>query len=116
MPRNTDEKKSRGVFEKVPGSGEWWIQYFDAKGNRHREKAGTKANANSLVTIRRAARLEGRKLPKLRTRTLLFSELTAAALAYTTGKANHATNRSRMPKLIDEFGSSVADEITPVQM
>jgi site-specific recombinase XerD len=109
----SEQTKTRGVFEKVPGSGEWWIQYFDAQGKRHREKAGTKANAIKLVQIRRAQRLEGRKMPRLRTRPLLFSELTAAALAHTSGKANHATNLSRMPKLIAQFGNCVAEEVTP---
>ena len=25
------KQKIRGVFEKLPGSGTWWIQYFDAE-------------------------------------------------------------------------------------
>src|SRR2546428_11601119 len=32
----------RGVFEKGPGSGVWWIRYADAMGRIRREKAGTK--------------------------------------------------------------------------
>lgn len=35
--------KQRGIFEKVPGSGTWWIHWYDAQGRRHREKAGTKS-------------------------------------------------------------------------
>ena len=30
--------KIRGLFEKNPGSGVYWIQYFDARGRRRREK------------------------------------------------------------------------------
>ncbi len=33
------EKNTRGVFEKVKGSGVWWICYFDSDGRRRREKA-----------------------------------------------------------------------------
>jgi len=110
------KKKTRGVFEKVPGSGIWWIQYFGADGQRHREKVGTKSNAIKLVEKRRTERLEGRKLPKLRQRPLLFAELTSDALSYTAGTANHPTNESRMPKLIEEFGNCVAEEITPEQI
>jgi site-specific recombinase XerD len=110
------KKKMRGVFEKVPGSDIWWIQYFAADGKRHREKIGTKANAIKLVELRRTQRLVGRKLPKPRSRPLLFSELTAAALAYTVGRAGHPANQSRMSKLIEEFGNCVAEEITPEQV
>src|ERR1700720_862402 len=38
----------RGVFERVPGSGVWWICYFDRFGKRHREKAGSKHPAEEL--------------------------------------------------------------------
>ncbi len=43
-------KPDRGIFEKVPGSGEWWIRYVDASGRYRREKAGTWSNADKLVT------------------------------------------------------------------
>ena len=35
------EKKVRGVFEKVPGSGVWWIRFIDAEGVLRREKVGS---------------------------------------------------------------------------
>ena len=57
--------KSRGVFEKLPGSGVWWIQYF-ADGQRHREKVGRKSDAIDLYRIRKADARAGRKLPQLR--------------------------------------------------
>src|SRR6266571_2179967 len=111
-----NEKKKRGVFEKEPGSGVWWIQYFDAEGRRHREKAGTRGTAIKLVELRRTQKLEGRKMPKPRTRPLLFRELTDDTLAYTSGKANHPTNVSRMKILLSEFGNCLAEEMTPEQI
>ena len=37
--------KTHGVYEKVPGSGVWWVQYFDYEGRRRREKVGSKSAA-----------------------------------------------------------------------
>ncbi len=45
-------KNPRGVFEKVSGSGVWWIQYFDAEGRRRREKIGAKGAAIKLAELR----------------------------------------------------------------
>ncbi len=41
MARN--EKKLRGIFEKPPDSGIFYIQYFDINGNRRREKVGRRS-------------------------------------------------------------------------
>ena len=56
--------KSRGVFEKAPGSGVWWIRYVDAGGRFRREKAGTKGMAIDLYRKRKVGALEGKKLPE----------------------------------------------------
>lgn len=106
-------KKARGVFENVPGSGVWWIQYFDAEGKRRREKVGSKRTAIKVVELRRTQRLEGRKLPKPRTRPLLFSELTDAAIEYTKGKAGHKAAVSRMKNLLAKFRNQAAEAIQP---
>jgi hypothetical protein len=47
------EMKQRGVFEKLPGSGIWWICYFDQFGKKRREKAGTKSVATKLYGKRK---------------------------------------------------------------
>ncbi len=108
---NSKVKKIRGIFEKVPGSGVWWIQYFDAQGRRRREKAGLRSSAISLYRKRKTEALEGKKLPeKLRTRVVKFSELADDALEYC--KANnlgHQFDRYRIGRLMDEFGSHSAD-------
>ena len=33
-----ERRNPRGVFEKVPGSGEWWIRYNDSNGRYRREE------------------------------------------------------------------------------
>jgi len=42
----------RGVFERDPGLGVWWICYFDRFGKRHREKVGTKSVSMENVSRR----------------------------------------------------------------
>ena len=75
--------KQRGIFEKRPGSGEWWICYFDQTGRRRREKAGTKSAAILLYRKRKQQVLEGIKLPeKLRRRAVPFAEIAKDVLEY----------------------------------
>jgi integrase len=56
--------KQRGIFEKLPGSGVWYIRYVDAAGRLRREKSGTKSTAILLYRKRKQEALEGRKLPE----------------------------------------------------
>ncbi len=63
--KDREESKRRGVFEKIPGSGIWWIRYFDQFGKKRREKAGSKSVAIKLYGKRKQQVLEGKKLPEL---------------------------------------------------
>jgi site-specific recombinase XerD len=105
-------KKVRGVFERPPGSGVWWIQYF-AGGQRHREKAGTRANAKELVEKRRTEALGGKKLPeKLRARAVTFQQIADAALEYSrSAKASYQNDEYRMARLTEQFGKRAAESI-----
>jgi len=50
----------RGVFEKTPGSGIYWIRYTDAAGKLHREIGGsTIKKAENKLALRRTAKLNG---------------------------------------------------------
>jgi integrase len=72
----------RGVFEKVKGSGDWWIRYADANGKIRREKGGTRSAAITLYGKRKAEAWQGVKLPaKLRARKVRFVELADDYLA-----------------------------------
>lgn len=64
--------KDRGLFERPKGSGIWWVLWYDHRGRRHREKAGTKAAARDLYLKRKAYVLEIRK--GLRPETDLIGE------------------------------------------
>src|SRR5713101_3210441 len=75
-------RNPRGVFEKIPGSGVWWICYWDAQGRKRREKAGTKSAAIALYRKRKMEAFEGKKLPeKLRRATVSFAEVARDTMA-----------------------------------
>lgn len=114
MKRDTSAK-TRGVYEKVQGSGEWWVRYADAQGKIRREKAGTKAAATQLYSIRKAASLQGQKLPHtLRTKPVTFKDLTKDALMYSRiHKRTHSDDVLNMDMLNEWFGSKPIDSLTP---
>lgn len=105
----------RGIFEKVLGSGEWWIRFADAAGLIRREKAGTKSAALALYIKRKAEVLCGRKLPeRLRRRPVLFREIARDALAYADRQKRSAqSDHWRMRKPMDWFGDRPANAIAP---
>lgn len=105
---------ARGIFEKISGSGIWWIRFTDAQGRYRREKAGSWGNAEKLLTKRKNEALVGRKLPEtLRRRGVLFSELADDAIAYIQKRyARPADDVARMELLKGKL-SGAADAITP---
>ncbi|MDA2912977.1 site-specific integrase [Acidobacteriia bacterium AH_259_A11_L15] len=105
--------KQRGIYEKVPGSGAWWIRYADATGRIRREKAGTKSAAIELYHKRKTEALQGKKLPeRLRRAPISFREIAQDALAYSEAhKLSHASDRIRMAKPLNWFGEKFADAI-----
>ena len=114
-PRSRRARRNpRGVYEKYPGSGEWWICYWDAQGRKRREKAGTKSNAIDLYRKRKNEALQGKKLPeKLRRATVTFGEIAKDALTWSKAeKRHHRDDISRMPVLLEWFGDRAAESIT----
>jgi integrase len=104
----------KGVYEKIPDSGVWWIRYADSKGKIRREKAGTQANATKLYSIRKAGALLGQKLPHMvKAKAVKFSELAATCLVHSKlHKKNYHADTLMMKRLVDLFGDMVATEIT----
>ena len=116
--KKAEEKKLRGIYERVPGSGEWWIRYADKAGKIHREKAGNRSAAKDLYRKRKQGVLEGKKLPeKLRQRDILFGELIDDALEYSKGhKRSFSDDVCRMKRVRQWFGGVVADDIKPASI
>jgi integrase len=72
----------RGVYEKVPGSGVWWIRWTDKEGKLHREKVGRKGDAKTLVDARRTDVVTNKKLPVQFREPVLFESLCNDALEF----------------------------------
>ncbi len=117
--READSKRNpRGVYERVRGSGVWWICYFDQFGKKHREKAGTKSAAILLYRKRKQHALEGKKLPeKFRSAPLTFGKIADYALEYSKlNKRSYRTDVPRFALLKEWFGNSTAEELTPTEI
>jgi integrase len=114
-PVSKTRRKVRGIYEKAPGSGIWWIRYADSMGRIRREKAGAKGAAITLYRKRKTEALQSRKLPeKLRRRNVPFSELVADALEYSKAhKRSYRDDVCRMGRIREWFGAMPADGITP---
>lgn len=78
------QKATRGVFERPPGSGVWWISYFDDAGKWHREKVGRYSVAIEAYVNRKREIREGRYVTPAARRApkFLFGELVDRALAH----------------------------------
>lgn len=109
-------RNPRGVFEKVSGSGQWWICYWDAHGRKRREKVGTKSNAIALYRKRKTEAFEGKKLPeKLRRASVSFAGIAKDALAYSknhNAATSYRCDAGRMEIVLGWFRGYPAESIT----
>jgi integrase len=66
----------RGVFERPPGSGIWWVRYVDADGILHRERVGPKGLALRVYQKRKTEIRERKFFPQslARSRGRTFAE------------------------------------------
>jgi len=115
---NNARRNPRGVFEKVPGSGVWWVRHADAMGRIRREKAGTKSAALTLYRKRKTESLQRKKLPEsLRSPMVSFAELATDALAYSKAhKRSYHDDVIRMARLLTRFRERAADSITAQEL
>lgn len=114
------KRRQRGVYEKVPGSGVWWIRYADTTGHIRREKAGTKSAALALYCKRKTEMLEGKKLPEnLRRANVAFEEIARDALEYSrTTKVREAyrIDRWHMETFLRWFRNHCAADLNPLEI
>ena len=110
-------KKTTGVFEKVPGSGIWWVRYRVA-GQLHREKVGRKSDAIALYHKRKADIRAGLKLPtNMRAKSTTFGTIADAALEWSKKhKRDWKNDDLRIPALKARFGNREADSIRPEEI
>jgi integrase len=119
--RTTPKSKSavRGIFERPPHSGVWWISYRDAERKRHREKIGRRAAAIDAIARRRLEVKEGRFIPPRAGARLTFRDLATAALAHKKNRLaplSYETDVQRLTNLVPLIGNVPADCLTPVRI
>jgi site-specific recombinase XerD len=106
------------LWLEMPGSGVWWICYYDGSGRRRREKAGTWTAARDLYIKRKNEALRGKKLPEtLRRKTVTFAEIAKDALAYSRAhKRTYGDDVARMERILGWFRDRSADSVTPQEI
>jgi integrase len=114
MPRKVTSK-ARGIYEKEPGSGIWWIR-FRHNGVLRREKIGRRSDAINAYADRKTSILRGEKLPgTLRNRGIRLKEIGQDAIDWyeRTGKKDLRTFRQRMNAVIESpLGQKAAHDVT----
>jgi hypothetical protein len=118
IEREVTMTKKRGIFEKVPGSGIWFIRFVDGRGRYRREKAGTYSFAIKLLDKRRGEAVQGKKLPEtLRRKFVPFSEIAEDALVHSRAhKRSWQDDESRMKRLVEWWGGRDAEGIATSEM
>jgi integrase len=103
----------RGIFERPPGSGVWWVSYF-RDGKRHREKVGRKSDAKDLYQQRKADGRVGVKLPVLRgTKGVTVGELIDDTLGFVKDHKDYKGYVSKAATVREHFGSWKAETLKP---
>jgi integrase len=110
------EKTPRGIYEKVKGSGVWWIYWTDGKQGRHREKAGRLSDAKTLLAKRKTEVLQKRKLPeKLQGQVTTFGSLVKDALTHSKAENGDRSTHElglKFAIMADEFNARDAAHVT----
>lgn len=112
--RKETSRKERGIFERPPGSGVWWINYYQ-DGKQRREKVGRKSAAIDLYRKRKTEIREGKKLPPLkRTAPVIVSDLIDLMLNYvrTHAHKDQRTYESRGERIRNGLGTRNVEGLT----
>ncbi|MBI3924979.1 MAG: site-specific integrase [Armatimonadetes bacterium] len=103
----------KGLFEKPKGSGVWWILWYDANSNRHREKAGSKSAARALYQKRQTEKLQGKKLPELNRKELTLADLIDRYAGEFAQKKSAEWDVRHASRWKEELGQLPINSITP---
>jgi integrase len=116
MPRRSSAKIT-GVWEKVPGSGIWWIRYRE-NGVLHREKVGRKSDALALYQKRKNEIRVGAKLPdNMRRASIRFESLADDIRRYSEKHHRDRSHiESRLNLILPTFAHRQADQIKPAEI
>jgi hypothetical protein len=127
-------KRARGVFEKDPGSGVWWVRYADENGRLHREKVSPKGLALKVYRRRKTEVQEKRFFPEqIRRREVLLSDAIDEHLSLLKGRRQsfrdylrngniwkaalgNKTLRQIVPGDIERYISKRTQEVSPASV
>ncbi len=111
-------RNDRGIFERVPGSGVWWVRYADERGKIHREKVGPKGLARKVYEKRKTEVREGRFFPKaVRHIEQTVSEAIDGYLLRKEGILRHFRHYKRLGRYWkDAYGSRSLGSIEPAEI
>jgi integrase len=113
MPK-AEVGKIRGVYERVPKSGIWWIRFTGADGKLHREKVGRRSDAKTLIDKRRTETIQKEELPEKFRAKLTFKNLADDALVHSRVTNDAKVTQDFSPKIarmLPVFGSRDARTI-----
>jgi integrase len=116
--KKREEKKHRGVFEKEPGSGVWWIR-FHSEGKIRREKVGRKSDAITLYQKRKSDERAGVKLPaNMRYRGETLAAVIDRAIEWYKSHRPRSlrTALTHLDTIKDALGNRVAGDLTPADV
>jgi integrase len=105
----------RGVYEKVKGSGVWWVRWTDAAGNKRRMKAGRRSDAKILLDKKKTEKLQQVNLPEKFSESILFTELLDDALEHSAAENGEQTTHElklKVERIRPEWGSRKVSSIT----
>jgi integrase len=112
-------KALRGIFERPPHSGDFWINYRDGSGKRHRERIGSLSDAVEALRSRQRDVADGRftaPRARARARSLTFRELALESLEHKRLRIrprSYDTDRRRLDAVLRRIGAVPVAEITP---
>jgi integrase len=115
MTKMKEEKRHRGVYEKEPRSGIWWVRYT-ADGKIKREKIGRKSDAIALYQKRKSEVRAAVKLPEnMRHKGETVAAIVDRALTWyeSRGSKNLRTVKGHMVAIKEGLGSRVAADLKP---
>jgi site-specific recombinase XerD len=105
----------KGVYERIPSSGIWWIRYADHRNKEHREKVGRRSDAITLYNKRKTEALQRKKLPEsFRAKGITFAGLCKDALEHSAA-VNTSESTYELKLKVDvlkiAFGHMKAEDI-----
>lgn len=104
--------KDRGLYEK---NGNWYVEWYDSDGKRHRDKIGpSKSAAKQYYAKRQAEKLEGKRLPERNRKELTLEALVKRYAGETkTNKKSWEWDERHAARWVEVLGSENIERIQP---